>query len=180
MTFSSIEYSRYQHTNMAATRAPNGVEKRTRKKNKSRTVVDVSSSSSSETDSESDSGTDVSETKKDPAKSKQVNSKSSEDDDSDTEMPDANASASTKLKSKSQASTAGQPRTETDTDEEFAAMYLRKVTGELGDDLIKVREAQDFKSSSLPMLVHALKQGRSMYSIDEKKRVVGATAGQAA
>ncbi|KAF2641260.1 hypothetical protein P280DRAFT_306608 [Massarina eburnea CBS 473.64] len=58
--------------------------------------------------------------------------------------------------------------------EDFASIYLRKVTAELGDDLDKVREAKDFKSSSLPMLIHALKQGGSMYSAEEKRRVVGA------
>jgi ribosome assembly protein 3 len=57
--------------------------------------------------------------------------------------------------------------------EDFASIYLRKVTAELGDDLDKVREAKDFKSSSLPMLVHALKQGGSMYSVEEKRRVIG-------
>lgn len=58
--------------------------------------------------------------------------------------------------------------------EDFASIYLRRVTAELADDLDKVREAKDFKSSSLSMLIHALKQGESMYSADEKKRVVSA------
>lgn len=62
-------------------------------------------------------------------------------------------------------------------EEDFAAIYLRKVTGELGDELIKVREAPDFKSSSLPMLIRALKQGQSMYAVEEKRRVVGAATG---
>jgi ribosome assembly protein 3 len=57
--------------------------------------------------------------------------------------------------------------------EEFESIYLRKVTAELADDLDKVREAKDFKSSSLPMLIHALKQGGSMYSAEEKRRFVG-------
>lgn len=59
--------------------------------------------------------------------------------------------------------------------EEFSSIYLKKVTVELADDLDKVRDAQDFKASSLPMLVHALKQGASIYSPDEKRRVVHAT-----
>lgn len=58
--------------------------------------------------------------------------------------------------------------------ENFSALYLRKVTVELADDLDKVREAQDFKASSVPMLIHALKQGESLYSVEEKRRVVGA------
>jgi ribosome assembly protein 3 len=60
--------------------------------------------------------------------------------------------------------------------EEFSAIYLRKVAAELADDLDKVREAQDFKANSVPMLIHALKQGESMFSAEEKRRVVGATS----
>ncbi|KAF2018338.1 hypothetical protein BU24DRAFT_421322 [Aaosphaeria arxii CBS 175.79] len=59
-------------------------------------------------------------------------------------------------------------------DEDFTSIYLRKITAELGDDLNKVREAQDFTAKSLPMLIHALKQGESIFSTEEKKRVVGA------
>ena len=61
--------------------------------------------------------------------------------------------------------------------EDFGAIYLRKIAAELADDLDKVREAQDFKANSVPMLIHALKQGESMFSAEERRRVVGA-AGQ--
>lgn len=57
----------------------------------------------------------------------------------------------------------------------FGDIYLRKVAAELADDLDKVREAQDFKASSIPMLVHALRQGESLFSAEEKRRVVGTT-----
>jgi ribosome assembly protein 3 len=60
------------------------------------------------------------------------------------------------------------------TQEDFSAIYLRKVAAELADDLDKVREAQDFKANSVPMLIHALRQGESMFSAEEKRRVVGA------
>jgi ribosome assembly protein 3 len=60
---------------------------------------------------------------------------------------------------------------------DFNAIYLRKITSELADDLDKVREAQDFKANSVPMLIHALKQGERLFSVEEKRRVVGA-AGQ--
>ena len=49
---------------------------------------------------------------------------------------------------------------------------MREVTTELADDLDKVREAQDFKASSVSMLIHALKQGESLFSLEEKRRVV--------
>lgn len=58
-------------------------------------------------------------------------------------------------------------------EEEFDAIYIRKITTELADDLDKVREAQDFKANSIPMLIHALKQGESLFSTEEKRRVIG-------
>jgi hypothetical protein len=60
--------------------------------------------------------------------------------------------------------------------EEFSAIYLRKIAAELADDLDKVREAQDFKASSVPMLIHALKQGESLFSGEEKRSVVWAVS----
>ena len=59
-------------------------------------------------------------------------------------------------------------------EEDFGPIYLRKITAELGDDLDKVREAPDFKASSLPMLIHALRQGEGIFSVEQKRRVVGA------
>ncbi|OCK84395.1 hypothetical protein K432DRAFT_378608 [Lepidopterella palustris CBS 459.81] len=58
-------------------------------------------------------------------------------------------------------------------DEDFTSFYLRKVTLELADDLDKVRQSGDFNDRSLPMLVHALKQGESIFSREEKARVLG-------
>jgi hypothetical protein len=60
--------------------------------------------------------------------------------------------------------------------EEFSALYLRKLAAEFADDLDKVREAPDFKASSVPMLVHALKQGESLFTVEERRRVVGAAS----
>jgi len=65
-------------------------------------------------------------------------------------------------------------QTQTQIQEEFTALYLRKIAAELADDLDKVRSAQDFKANSVPMLVHALKQGERLYSAEEKARVIGA------
>jgi ribosome assembly protein 3 len=60
--------------------------------------------------------------------------------------------------------------------EDFGAIYLRKIAAELADDLDKVREAQDFKANSVPMLIHALKQGESLFSAEEKRRFIGAAS----
>lgn len=60
--------------------------------------------------------------------------------------------------------------------DDFNAAYLRKITTELADDLDKVREAQDFKASSVAMLVHALKQGGEVFSVEERRRFCGASS----
>lgn len=73
------------------------------------------------------------------------------------------------------AQTSVKPKPLTQVQDEFSAVYLRKITTELADDLDKVREAQDFKASSLPMLIHALKQGERLFTVDEKRSVVGGT-----
>ncbi|KAI9822334.1 MAG: Adenosine 5'-monophosphoramidase [Pycnora praestabilis] len=41
----------------------------------------------------------------------------------------------------------------------FESWYLRKATAEFSEDLNKIRSADDFDDSSLPILIHALKQG---------------------
>ncbi|OCL11621.1 hypothetical protein AOQ84DRAFT_183401 [Glonium stellatum] len=56
--------------------------------------------------------------------------------------------------------------------ESFSSFYLRKVTSELADDLDKVRQSSDFNDRSLPMLIHALKQGESIFGKDEVARIV--------
>jgi hypothetical protein len=58
--------------------------------------------------------------------------------------------------------------------EDFSSIYLRRIAAELGDDLDKVRGANDFTIRSVPMLVHALKQGASCFSAEEQARVVSA------
>jgi hypothetical protein len=74
--------------------------------------------------------------------------------------PTARASEPSKTKTDS-------PQSEGD----FTSFYLQKVTAELADDLDKVREASDFTARSLPLLVHALKQGESTFSVEEKRRI---------
>lgn len=47
---------------------------------------------------------------------------------------------------------------------------MKALTAQYGDDLDKVRQAQDFKASSVPMLIKAMKQGADVFS--EKEREV--------
>ena len=58
---------------------------------------------------------------------------------------------------------------------DFEAYYLQKVTAEFADDIDKVRNANDFKESSVPILIEALRQGAVLYGEEERKRVMGGT-----
>ena len=54
----------------------------------------------------------------------------------------------------------------------FESFYMKQVTTEFADDLDKIRNASDFDEKSLPILIEALKQGTSMYSEEEKRKVM--------
>ncbi|KAJ4348375.1 uncharacterized protein N0V89_009749 [Didymosphaeria variabile] len=155
---------------MAPARGAVGAEKKGRKKkSKSRTQIEISSS-------ESEGDTPQQSSKK-SSKASAVPSKNQQN--GDIPMTDAHdAPTSSPCTSPSPATSAPTPlkfKTTQNDPEEFSSIYLKKVTAELADDLVKVRDAQDFKASSLPMLVHALRQGSSIYSAEEKKRIVNAT-----
>ncbi|MCJ1320861.1 hypothetical protein MMC15_006202 [Xylographa vitiligo] len=55
----------------------------------------------------------------------------------------------------------------------FESFYLQAVTREFADDIDKVRSASDFKDSSLPILIEALRQGVGIYGEEERERVMG-------
>lgn len=55
---------------------------------------------------------------------------------------------------------------------DFDAWYLRAVTEQFGGDLEKLRQAPDFKDSSVPILIDFLSQGASLFSEEEKKSVM--------
>ncbi|RKF64622.1 putative ribosome assembly protein 3 protein [Erysiphe neolycopersici] len=54
----------------------------------------------------------------------------------------------------------------------FAEFYLKNVTNEFADDLDQLRNADDFKEDSIPVLISALQQGTSLFSIEEQRRIV--------
>lgn len=56
----------------------------------------------------------------------------------------------------------------------FSSSYLQQLTQELSEDLDKVRNSDDFKADSVPFLVHALAQGTSQFSTEDKERVIQA------
>ncbi|GAW24771.1 hypothetical protein ANO14919_143650 [Xylariales sp. No.14919] len=57
---------------------------------------------------------------------------------------------------------------------DFTAYYLQQSTKEFGEDLDKVRGADDFKGDALPVLIRSLQQGTSMFCAADQKRIVDA------
>jgi ribosome assembly protein 3 len=43
---------------------------------------------------------------------------------------------------------------------------------EFEEDLDRIRGADDFKDDALPLLINALQQGTSFFSIEEQRRIV--------
>ena len=54
---------------------------------------------------------------------------------------------------------------------------MQQATTEFAEDLESLRGAGDFRDDALPMLVNALQQGTSIFSMEEQRRIV--TAGMA-
>ncbi|KAI0458984.1 ribosome-assembly protein 3-domain-containing protein [Xylaria acuta] len=67
-----------------------------------------------------------------------------------------------------------------DTAADFTSYYLQQSTKEFAEDLDKIRGADDFKGDALPMLVHSLQQGTSMFSASDQRRIVDARQASAA
>ncbi|POS84222.1 hypothetical protein EPUL_002881 [Erysiphe pulchra] len=63
-------------------------------------------------------------------------------------------------------------KTDDEVSAAFAEFYLKKVTNEFSDDLDQLRNADDFKEDSIPILISALQQGTSLFSIEEQRRIV--------
>jgi ribosome assembly protein 3 len=56
---------------------------------------------------------------------------------------------------------------------EFTSYYLQRATKEFAEDLDKIRNADDFKSDAVPLLVHALEQGTALFSPEDQRRIIG-------
>jgi len=66
------------------------------------------------------------------------------------------------------------PVVEETSNKAFTQAYLRMMTTQFSDDLDALRRAADFKeSSSVGILVNALKQGESLFSEAEKEIILG-------
>lgn len=56
----------------------------------------------------------------------------------------------------------------------FTKFYMQRATTEFAEDLDRIRNTEDFNDDSLAILVNALQQGTSAFSIEEQRRVVTA------
>lgn len=54
----------------------------------------------------------------------------------------------------------------------FTSFYLQRATQELSEDLDKIRNADDFRSDAISVLINALSQGTSMFSPADQRRIV--------
>lgn len=59
---------------------------------------------------------------------------------------------------------ASKPVSDKDVSEAFTSFYLQRATREFAEDLDTIRNADDFRSDSIPTLFSALSQGTSMFS----------------
>ncbi|TQS38418.1 hypothetical protein Golomagni_01075, partial [Golovinomyces magnicellulatus] len=54
----------------------------------------------------------------------------------------------------------------------FSKVYQHMVTTEFSSDIELLRSADDFNNTSIPVLINALQQGTSLFSVEEQRRVV--------
>jgi ribosome assembly protein 3 len=54
----------------------------------------------------------------------------------------------------------------------FTKFYLQRATTEFSEDLDRLRGADDFNKDGLPLLINAVQQGTSLFSMEEKRRIV--------
>jgi ribosome assembly protein 3 len=65
-------------------------------------------------------------------------------------------------------------KTDAQIEASFTAFYLAQATKEFESDLDALRKSDGFRDEHLSVLVEALKQGTSLFGIEEKRRVVEA------
>ena len=63
------------------------------------------------------------------------------------------------------------PKKLVDPEQAFEDFYLTQATKEFANDLDKLRSAGDFKDSSVPILIDALKQGKACFSKTEREKI---------
>ena len=56
----------------------------------------------------------------------------------------------------------------------FTKYYMQRATKEFSEDLDRIRASDDFRDDAIPLLINALQQGTSIFSIEEQRRIVAA------
>jgi len=56
----------------------------------------------------------------------------------------------------------------------FTKYYMQRATKEFSEDLDRIRASDDFRDDAIPLLINALQQGISIFSIEEQRRIVTA------
>jgi len=64
---------------------------------------------------------------------------------------------------------------QTSSRQELEIWYLQQLTSQYANDLEKLRNAPDFKDASVPILIHALKQGAYAFAEGQRAVVLGGT-----
>ncbi|RKF79905.1 putative ribosome assembly protein 3 protein [Golovinomyces cichoracearum] len=64
------------------------------------------------------------------------------------------------------------PITDGEISATFSKVYQHMVTTEFSNDIELLRSADDFNDTSIPILINALQQGTSLFTIEEQRRVV--------
>ncbi|MCJ1250268.1 hypothetical protein MMC30_007494 [Trapelia coarctata] len=65
------------------------------------------------------------------------------------------------------------PSPEAPQHQDFPSFYLSSVTAAFADDIEKLRLASDFRDSSVPILIQALKEGAEIYGEEERGSWMG-------
>jgi len=61
--------------------------------------------------------------------------------------------------------------TEDEVSTAFTGYYMQKATTEFSDDLDRIRGSDDFQDDALSLLIQALQQGTSIFSVEDQRRV---------
>lgn len=59
-----------------------------------------------------------------------------------------------------------------DNKAKFVQHYLALMTENFGDDLIKIRESNDFNDGNMPLLISALKEGVNMFDKEQRDLIL--------
>lgn len=140
-------------------------EKRRRKKTRTAAF-------SSDSDSDSDSSNQSALSANKPDDSASEPSELSEGALSDSE-PEAATQLDPTQVSRAEAETAREllHKAPSQSDEEFNQFYMNLVTEQFSNDLVKLRQANDFGPGSIDLLIAGLKQGANIFD-DEQKRIL--------